>query len=68
MAHTSSLLTRGGQGGEEIADLTMEPHTNRFEHIEADILLRHLEPLQGRLRHPKAAGKRNLPFIPPQCP
>jgi hypothetical protein len=46
----------------------VEPHTNRLERVEADVLFGHLESLQGRLRHPDAIGKRNLPLFSSTSP
>jgi len=56
------------QGRKEVADLAVEPLANHLQHIEADVLLRHLQALQGRLRHPDAAGERNLPLLPSRLP
>jgi hypothetical protein len=46
----------------------VEPHTNRLERAEADVLFGHLESLLGRLRLPDAIGNRNLPLFSSTSP
>ena len=51
------------QRREEVADLAVEPRANRLQRIEANVLHRYLQALQGRLQHPDAAGERKLPLL-----
>jgi hypothetical protein len=43
--------------GEQISQITFQAATQVLQHIEADILLAHLEAMQGRFGNAEAAGK-----------
>ena len=61
-------LRRGGRGlpllglvrGKEIRQVTFQAATQVLQHIETNILLTHLEAMQGRFGDAEAAGKISL--------
>lgn len=58
-AHPSGLLRSVWR--EQLAHGAVQPRTELFEHVQADILLAHLEPMEGGFGNPQ------LPREVPVC-